>query len=230
VLALKLGLDHVDGGTTVGGSNNFVTFFDGTDSVLGEIQGNDTGGVAYVSGNADFAEWLRRLDVGETLEAGDVVGLYGDAVSRRTAGATRVFVVSTAPIVLGNDPGATERASHARIALLGQAPVKVRGPIHAGDLLVASGRGDGVATGRAPDELSPGEVSAVVGRALEAAEGTGTRLVPALVGLDVAIASLPGRALESALARIERRIDRLEACISAGETTATGARARSRSR
>lgn len=182
-------------------------------SILGEIQGTGTGGVEFVSAGADFAGWLPRFEAAERIEPGDVVGLHGGALSKRTDGAARVFVVSTAPIVTSNDPGEEVHGAYARVAFVGQAPVKVRGPVRAGDLLVASGRGDGSAVARAPNAVSSNQSGLIVGRALEASSESGTHLVRALIGLDAAATI----ALERDLARLERRVRELEAHSSSSE-------------
>ena len=157
---------------------NFVTFFDGAGAV-GAIEGDGAGGITLKSGSGDFAEFLPRLDPAEPLVPGDVVGVFGGRVSRRTEGADRVLVVTSRPIVLGNDPG-PDRGLHEKVALLGQVPVRVRGEVRAGDLLVASGRQDGTAVGVPADELEVGRSHLVVGRSLEESRGES---VPALVGL-----------------------------------------------
>src|SRR5262249_10525391 len=41
------------------------------------IIGSNNHGVAYTSGNADYAEYLPRKDQGEKITAGDIVGVFG---------------------------------------------------------------------------------------------------------------------------------------------------------
>jgi len=58
------------------------------------------GGIALHSNASDYAEWLPRLTPTEQIQPGDIVGLYGGRITKRTQGASRVMVVSTGPIVL----------------------------------------------------------------------------------------------------------------------------------
>ncbi len=194
----------------------------------------DGAGNAYVAGYAgpgnDVAEWLPRLDPQERLEPGDVVGLHAGGVSRRTAGALRVMVISTSPIVAGNDPGEGRRAPYERIAFVGQAPVKVRGPVRAGDLLVASGAGDGTASSVDPEHLALEQARGIVGRALEERAGAGPAPVRALVGLPESapwaalLANRDRRLREQGaeLAALRARLARLEASGSVAAQRAAG--------
>jgi hypothetical protein len=93
------------------------------------------------------------------------------------------MVVSTSPIVAGNDPGSARRRDHALVALLGQAEVRVRGPVSVGDYLVPSGRNDGTAVAVPLSEATPEALAQVIGQAWESSTGGGVRRVRALVGL-----------------------------------------------
>ena len=176
VLALKINEASAES------NNNFITFLNSNNSSLGAIEGDGAGGGTTASSGADYAEFLERLEGEAPMAAGDVAGLFGRRVSRATAGADRVMVISTAPIVLGNDPGRERRERWEKVALLGQAPVRATGPVRAGDLLVASGRGDGTAVARRPAALAVDELATVLGRALEGSEDSGEKKVLALVG------------------------------------------------
>jgi hypothetical protein len=138
--------------------------------VLGEIEGDGSGGVQFtgsvVSTSSDFAEYLPSLEPDDQFEPGEVVGLFGGHVSHRTRGADRAMVVSTHPVV-GGRPHPEDASRHARVAFLGQVPVRVRGPVSAGDVLVPSGEEDGTAVAVSADELKV-ELAAVV------VEGTST--------------------------------------------------------
>lgn len=120
--------------------------------------------------------WLDKLDSSQSLEAGQVVGLFGNGLSLSTAGADRVFVIGTAPVGQG-------RAGGAPVMATGEAAIEVAGPTRAGDLLFASGRNDGTAAGKLPSEITPGDLRRLVGRALEPNPTSGTRKVRAIVGL-----------------------------------------------
>jgi hypothetical protein len=179
VLALKTGRSVLPG-TNV----NFVTFFDGSENVVGQIQGNGSGGVAFASSSGDVAEYLPRLHAGESIQPGDVVGVVGGRVTKQTAGAEHVMVVSNRAIVAGNLPEDGTTAGHELVALLGQVPVRVRGPVDAGDIVVPSGREDGTAVAIAPAAMQLADHAQVIGRAWEAASGTGVHTVTVAVGLD----------------------------------------------
>ncbi|MFQ5525228.1 MAG: hypothetical protein ACE5GX_03105 [Thermoanaerobaculia bacterium] len=178
VLALE-----VTHSATPGSATNFITFFGSGGTGVGAIEGDGSGGVTYKSGAADFAEYLPRLDVAEELQPGDVVGLHGGAVSRRTLGADRVLVVTSRPIVLGNDPNPELKDRYTPVAFLGQVPVRVIGSFRAGDVLLATDREDGTALALTPERLSFDQLPRVVGRALESLPASERQTVQALVGL-----------------------------------------------
>ena len=214
VLALSVNVTNPDT------ANNFVTFF-GAGSPVGSIEGNGAGGVTFKSGSADFAERLELLRHDETLEPGDVVGVFGGRITRRTAGAEQVHVVSTAPLLLGNAPEIQDARPFAPVAFLGQVPVKVRGPVNAGDYLVASGAGDGTAVARKSGELNV-PASQIVGRAWESSSEAGLKSVKAYVSPQAESSTLRRKAADSAreaeslakqLATVQARLDALEARI-----------------
>ncbi len=140
-------------------------------------------GVAYTSSAGDYAEYLMRSDSNEHLFPGDVVGMTDGLISKTTAGAQSVFSISLAPIVLGNVPAKGEESEYSKVAFLGQVPVKVRGIVHKGDFIVASGRNDGVGMALAPGSITPKQFTTVLGRAWSASEGQGVNLIKVAVGL-----------------------------------------------
>src|SRR5262249_726559 len=124
VLALKV--THV---ATPSVGNNFITFFGSGNDSLGSIQGNGAGESSMAGPAKDFAERLTGVDPSERLEPGDIVGVLNGRITRRTEGAAQALVVSTAPIIAGNRPGDRNLDGLALVALVGQAPVRVRGPV-----------------------------------------------------------------------------------------------------
>jgi len=178
-LAIKVG---ISGDPTT--ANNFITFYNGSNDACGALEGDGSGGLTLHSGGGDYAEWMARLDSEEQIEPGDVVGLFGDKVSKRTEGADVLMVVSSRPIVLGNDPGEDARGAYERIAFIGQVEVKVSGSVSPGDLIVGSGQEDGTAVAMAPEAMSPDQVDSVVGQALVASDEPGMKRVKVLVGLE----------------------------------------------
>jgi hypothetical protein len=175
VLALKVGIN------TPTDFNNFITFFAGNNPV-GKIEGNGSG-VAFQTSGADFAECLPRLYESERLEPGDIVGIIEGKVTHTTEGAHAVAAITSNPVVVGNSPGRQKEHLYARVAFVGQVPVKVRGPVSAGDLIIASGQGDGVGV-VAPTRLTPELATQIVGQAWASKSDPGEGLVMAAVNLN----------------------------------------------
>ncbi|MAE46777.1 MAG: hypothetical protein CMJ86_07790 [Planctomycetes bacterium] len=168
--------------------------------------------VAFNGGGADYAEWLERRDPSEVFEPGDVVGVFAGQIAKSVAGAQQIMVISTNPVVVGNclDADQDTREGHERVAFMGQVPVKVRGEVAIGDLLLPNG--DGTARAVAPVLLHAHEVGQVIGTAWEAFTGPGIGLVNAAVGIDQA------RAAALALGAVQERMQALEARLEAQES------------
>jgi hypothetical protein len=173
VLALRVGAG------APGGSSNFITFFGGS-SIQGRIEGTG-GGIAYRTGSGDFAECLPRLHEDEAIEEGDVVGVIAGNVTKVTDGTHHVMVVTGQPAVVGNTPAPSDAHRYEQIAFLGQVPVKVRGPVQAGDYIVPSGRNDGTGVAVGTSTAVQGQI---VGRAWESSDAAGVKRIRTAVGLD----------------------------------------------
>lgn len=200
VLALKTSATAPDGAT------NFITFLDGADTGVGAIEGNGSGGVVYKTTGGDFAEMLPRLNVEEAIAPGDVVGVVGGYVTKATAGAEQVLVVTDRPAVLGNTH-LGEATSHP-VAFVGQVPVRVLGPVSVGDWIVPSGRSDGTAVAVAPEAMRLADHAQVIGRAWASATGTGINKVTVAVGLDRAGALVEQLQRQQAQIEALRRMQR----------------------
>jgi hypothetical protein len=201
-----------------GANSNFISFFDrkssdGSVELIGEIEADGLGGVHFTGSatsllgpGADFAEYLPRLDPEEELLPGDVVGVHSGAVSRRTAGANQILIVTSNPLVLGRRPREAELGRFVAVALLGQVPVRVGGPVGAGDYLVASGLNDGRAIAVPSSELDVGHLASLVGRALVGAPD-GESPVDGLVGVfdGRLVADLADRSIQGAPGRAQTR-------------------------
>lgn len=165
---------------------NYVSFYDGSGTSVGAIEGNGDGGVRYKTSGADFAEALPVADGAERPEPADLVGVRGGQASLNTAGADRLMIVSGQAAVLGNAYDRESEATRERVpvAFIGQVPVKVRGAAEPGDWIVASGRADGTTRAVAPADYRRAEHGPIVGQAwsAKATEGVGTAVVA--VGLD----------------------------------------------
>jgi hypothetical protein len=218
VLALKVGTTGDPDGRV-----NFVTFFKGGENnPIAAIEGDGSGGVTYRTSGSDYAEWLPRLDPEEGIEPGDVVGVFGGRVSKRTLGAERVMVVSRAPIVLANDPGEEQAALFEKVAFLGQVAVKVWGPMAVGDWIVASGLEDGSGVAVAAEALTAEGWGQVVGQAWEASDEAGLKEVRVVVGLSGPNPSLVG--LVERVESLEGRLAALEAAVAGLAATGAGGR------
>jgi alpha-tubulin suppressor-like RCC1 family protein len=122
-------------------------------------------GVTYGSKGADYAEYLLKIDPRDDIRFGEVVGVFGGRISRKTAGAERVMVVSRAPAVVGNQPPDSERGGYEMVAFMGQVPVAVAGGAKVGDFIAASGFGNGLAVAIHPADLRAEHMERIVGRA-----------------------------------------------------------------
>lgn len=214
VLALKIGFT----GTPVD-SNNYITFFKGNDASVGSIEGNGSGGVVLAGPGNLIVLWLPKLDPAETLQPGDVVGLFGGRVSRRTDGAEQLLVVGQNPIVAAGAPDVERREGYAMVALAGVTPVRVRGSVQPGDLIVPSGQQDGTGIAVKPAESAPLLAVQAVGQVWQTAMGEGESSVQVAVGslqVSAVISRLASdlTALREQNARLEARLSALEQSVS----------------
>ncbi len=206
VLALKIGMT-----TNPAQSNNYVTFLDGNNISIGAIQGNNAGSVEYVGAGNDYAEYLPRANVNEVLKPGDIVGVSGGQVSSITRGASQVMVVSTGPIVVGNDPGEAARANYERVVFIGQVDVQVRGVVHASDFIVPSGLNDGTGIAVAPASITADQFAQVVGQAWESSSDVNLKSVRVAIGLTSANPFVKQQ--QSEIKTQQQRIDQLQAQV-----------------
>jgi hypothetical protein len=123
----------------------------------------DFQGVTYASGAGDYAEYLLRSDLNESISYGDIVGVNGGQVSKNTEKAERMMVVSHKPIVLGNMPQADKEADYEKIAFMGQVPVKVFGAVKIGDYIIPSGKNDGIGIAISPTKITSKNIRNIVG-------------------------------------------------------------------
>ncbi|MEM0967169.1 MAG: hypothetical protein AAGJ81_13575 [Verrucomicrobiota bacterium] len=197
-------------------ASNFLAFFDGDDTVLGEIDGNGSGGVRFQSTGADYAEYLPALDPDEELEAGDLVAVRSGKITRDTTSFDQLMVISTNPIVVGNQPA--DSTGFHKVAFIGQVPVKVSGPVRSGDYLLASGQNDGTAVAKPAAEIRASDRSRIIGRAWDSSDAAGEKLINAAVGLDLGVALVSEikslneevEQLRSQQSRFNERLQKLE--------------------
>lgn len=179
-------------------------------------------GVSFQSGGADYAEYLARADQNEEISYGDIVGVSGGRITKRTAGAQRVLAVSAAPAVVGNMPEEGREQLFEKVALLGQVRVKVIGPVKEGDYIIPSGLEDGTGLAVSPDMMTASEFTRIVGRAWESSLNAGLKHVMVAVGINSGdVATLVQKHQdELAALRVEMNESREEAREAAAELAA----------
>jgi hypothetical protein len=166
-----IGIDIVD---------DFMSIISGLSEMVNAY--NDIG-VEYSSGNGDYAEWLERLDPKENISFGDIVAVKGGKITRDIAGAEQIMAVSKNPIVLGNIPEKGRDHLGNNIAFMGQIPVKVMGPVTAGDYIIARSDIPGYGTAIHPKDMSVETYKLVVGRSWDSNEKEGPKMVNTVVGV-----------------------------------------------
>lgn len=140
-------------------------------------------GVEYTSGHGDYAEWLERIDHAEVISRGDIVAVKGGKITKDIKNAEQIMAVSEFPIVLGNVPNEDEKHLGHNVAFMGQIPVKITGPVHSGDYIVASEQIPGYGIAINPQKIKAEELALVVGRSWETHEGKGPKLVNTVIGV-----------------------------------------------
>ncbi len=185
-------------------------------------------GVTYQSGSADYAEWLERMNPDERMLPGEIVGVKGGKISKKTADAAQYLVISTNPAVLGNMPEQGQEARYEKVAFMGQIPVRVRGQVNIGDYILPSGQNDGTGIGVSPAAIRPDQYSEIVGIAWSASqEGSRLSVINLAIGLNTNdVARLVKEqqekieALEKSFASLEQRLAALESGKPYASTTA----------
>ncbi|MBT6120191.1 hypothetical protein HOH45_01840, partial [bacterium] len=170
-------------------TSNFITFFTGTEAdptPLGSIEGsydsdtNIDGGVTFSSGAADYAEYIEKLNEAETMESGDIIGIFNGKATKKTNQSQHYMIVSSSPIIAGNWQG--NNSNLVLTAFLGQVPIKIKGQIKAGDYIIPSGKNDGYGIGISPNKISKDNVDKIVARSWETSQTFGRKKVNAVVG------------------------------------------------
>lgn len=165
-------------------TTNYISFYDQNGNSVGAIESNGNNGVTYNTTGADFAEMLPAASDQENYRAGDLVGVQGGTISKSTAGAEQLLVVTGQAGLLGNATANQNHGKKVPVTFVGQVPVKVRGPVQSGDLIVASGRNDGTARAVAAKAWNMEKDGPVAGRSWQSVDGAGIHKVNVAVGLD----------------------------------------------
>ena len=204
------------------GKGNWIQFFENSTDLAGKIENNNNGNVQYESGGSDYAELLERLDHAEEINAGDVVGVFGGKISKRTDSADWVMAISDQAIVLGNAIYDGTEENYEIVSFIGQVPVFVRGMVNKGDYIVASGNNDGTAIAVSPQKLQPEQGRLIVGRAWEAKAAAAVARVNTVVGLPGAASTTMAltkrmKAQQEAIAKLQAQNQALAAKIASHE-------------
>ncbi|MGI0134026.1 MAG: hypothetical protein ACREBW_03600, partial [Candidatus Micrarchaeaceae archaeon] len=176
-------------------------------------------GVQYGSSAADYAEYLKLENPSDNFNPGDVVGVRNGLISKNTDSAQNIFAISTAPLVVGNEPPKGEEMDYTKVGFLGQVPVKVHGPVHEGDFIVASGLNDGFGIAIPPGEMTPRQFTTVLGRAWDNGENTVQNVVNVAIGLSA-------RDMSEIVSRQQTEIDSLQRESGAENASLTSMNAR----
>lgn len=173
-----------------------------TESVIWSDDVHANVGVAYESGNGDYAEWLERGAKETDMIFGQIVGVRGGKLSIRTDSADHYMVVSRKPIVLGNMPPANREKDYEKVAFMGQVPVRVVGKVTIGDYVIPSGNHDGLGLAVHPADMKLGDYARIVGVAWQAAKDAPLNIVNVAVGINT-------NDLTSKLVTMSQRLDSL---------------------
>ena len=171
-------------------------------------------GVSYASGAGDYAEYLRRENPSESMVYGEIVGLKGGQVSKRTENAQRMMVVSFKPAVLGALPQKQEEHLFEKIAFMGQVPVRVIGKVNIGDYILPSGNNDGLGIAKSPDEITTKDIKNIVGIAWESSkDNVNYSLVNTAVGLNTNDNNAIVQKLESQVENQSQQLEELRGLL-----------------
>ncbi|WP_373551751.1 hypothetical protein [Haliscomenobacter sp.] len=153
-------------------------------SIAWSVRVHKTVGVAYSSGNGDYAEWLKRKPEERDIYFGEIVGVDAGEISLNTKNARHLMVVSKDPIVLGNTPAKADADQYEKVAFLGQVLVKVVGEVKIGDYILPSGNNDGCGVAISPAKMLPGDYDKIVGVAWENSENGLANYINVAVGIN----------------------------------------------
>jgi cytoskeletal protein CcmA (bactofilin family) len=171
------------------------------------------GGISYSSGNGDYAEYIPRENIKDEFSPRQIVGVKDGHVTLNTSDADHLMVISTAPIVLGNEPSEELLYRYEKVAFLGQVPVDVLGTVESGDYILPSGDNDGFAIALSPDEIEFEQIDQIVGLAWESGSDPYFNTVNVAVGLDQASSAQKIVSLRDQLGRMESELTELTAMV-----------------
>jgi hypothetical protein len=142
-------------------------------------------GVTFLSGGADYAEFLPKENNFDEFVAGELVGVKNGLVSKDIWGAEKIMIVSTKPIVLGNMPQPENEMNSVKIAFMGQVPTKVFGTVAPGDYIMPNLLVSGFARAVNPNDMKTRDFKKVAGVAWNIiSENSGISIVNVAVGIN----------------------------------------------
>ncbi|NRB65132.1 MAG: hypothetical protein HRU40_19300 [Saprospiraceae bacterium] len=166
-------------------------------------------GVNYDSGGADFGEWLPKAD-SFIHRPGLIVGEFDGTVSMRTDNANSCKVLTNQSAVLGNMPQSGRGSKYVPVALLGQVPVRIVGPVDAGDIIIPTGNNDGLGRAVKLNQLAWEDYPKIVGISWENSNHQLIHTVNVAVGLQ-------GNALAQKMDSLNQRLDVVLAYLLEGD-------------
>ena len=168
-------------------------------------------GVVFETKGADYAEYLKKMQLDDDIEPGDLVGVFNGIISKETVNADLVLPISSSPAVAGNLPPLKDKDHYALVSFLGQVLVKVRGPVEKGDYIIPSGFADGYGVAVAPVDLKSDQFSSIVGRAWSDKSTESDEMVNVAVGFQFRGLSVQAHA--DILEKQQNDIDQMKADI-----------------
>ena len=195
LMASLVGIDIVSG--IAGGIAQFTNLADAYNSI----------GVEYSSGHGDYAEWLERSNLAEVISSGDIVGVKAGKISKNLANAEQVMVVSYHPIILGNTPPEGKENEGNKVAFMGQVPVKITGPVKAGDYIVADAKMPGYGIAVNPSKMTLKIYPLCIGRSWQTNLNKGPKMVNTLI-------SSGNTPILEILSKDEKKIDKIDIKLS----------------
>jgi hypothetical protein len=169
----------------------------------------ENGGVAYTSGNGDYAEYLPILHDRDTLRERQIVGVRNGHLTFETDNVDHLVVVSTAPIVAGKLPPAPDFRAEP-VAFMGQVPVDILGRVKAGDFILPSGDWDGFGIAVSPEDLRLEDLDQILGIAWQSGTDKHFNTVNVAVGLTTTAEDLMFDRFDDELDEMAAEIQRLK--------------------
>ena len=182
---VKAGVEFVSVGTAIGdlvrAAVDLVAFEIAYNAWISDVRGAI--GVTYASGAGDYAEWIEKENHRMDFLPGEVVGVRAGLVSYDTENSDHNLVISTKPIMLGNEIQGDMR-NYEKVAFMGQVPIRIQGVVHKGDYILPTGDKNGYAKAVPRDEIRFDEIPNIVGVAWEDGSESYFNTVNCSVGLD----------------------------------------------